>query len=156
MDCGDFNALRRLQCIAAAPWVAALWAAATPRAAATTWAADCDCGDSMGCGDCMGRPNGLAWGLWRCNGPRPERCSKPPREVYSARVLAELLPWAEKRFGLSKDPKRRALAGSSFGGVATLYMAMLHPEAFDAVIVESPSFWACEGRIMQDISHGCV
>lgn len=72
-------------------------------------------------------------------------------QAYCARVLSELVPWAERRFGLSPKPQQRALAGSSFGGVATLYMAMLHPDAFRAVLIESPSFWACDGLLMQDV-----
>eukprot|EP00928_Gymnodinium_smaydae_P063023 TRINITY_DN46727_c0_g1_i1.p1 TRINITY_DN46727_c0_g1~~TRINITY_DN46727_c0_g1_i1.p1 ORF type:complete len:417 (+),score=58.86 TRINITY_DN46727_c0_g1_i1:33-1253(+) len=72
-------------------------------------------------------------------------------EQYTDRLITELLPWAEERFSLSKSPSARYFGGSSFGGICALYMAMRYPELWAGVIVESPSFWACNGRIMEDV-----
>jgi len=99
--------------------------------------------------DYLPEPPGAWGGMRREMGDAPGGGSA----AYLERVLTELLPWAESRFGLSTQPKDRVFGGSSFGGISALYMAMLHPEAFSAVLVESPSFWACNGRLMRDVAE---
>ena len=57
------------------------------------------------------------------------------------RFLAEeLLPAMEDRYPLHRDPSRRALMGASFGGVASLSAAWLHPGIFDKLLLLSGSF----------------
>ncbi|CAL1143164.1 unnamed protein product [Cladocopium goreaui] len=67
--------------------------------------------------------------------------------------MAELLPWAQHRFGLSGEPSERYFGGSSFGGICALYMAMRFPGEWAGVMVESPSFWAGDGRYMADVAQ---
>lgn len=74
-------------------------------------------------------------------------------DEYLGRVMAELLPWAQHRFGLSGEPSERYFGGSSFGGICALYMAMRFPGEWAGVMVESPSFWAGDGRYMADVAQ---
>eukprot|EP00931_Biecheleriopsis_adriatica_P106264 TRINITY_DN80748_c0_g1_i1.p1 TRINITY_DN80748_c0_g1~~TRINITY_DN80748_c0_g1_i1.p1 ORF type:complete len:414 (+),score=80.38 TRINITY_DN80748_c0_g1_i1:37-1242(+) len=73
-------------------------------------------------------------------------------DAYIDRVIQQLLPWAEKRFGLADSPASRIFGGSSFGGICALYMAMKYPKHWSGVLVESPSFWAGNGRFMADVA----
>ena len=72
---------------------------------------------------------------------------------YLARIMTELLPWAQQRFGLSPEPAERYFGGSSFGGICALYMAMKYPGEWAGALVESPSFWAGNGRYMADVAQ---
>lgn len=60
-----------------------------------------------------------------------------------ARVVADgIVPLAEERFGLSFERGRTALAGASYGGLASAWIAARHPERFGAFLALSGSFWA--------------
>jgi enterochelin esterase-like enzyme len=67
-------------------------------------------------------------------------------------VTQEIMPVISERFGGSHDPARLAFGGGSFGGVAALYAALHYPHVFGAVLAESPSLWAAEGRFLADLS----
>jgi enterochelin esterase-like enzyme len=56
-------------------------------------------------------------------------------------VTHELMPWACQRFPLTHDPNRRVIAGSSLGGLAAAYIAMIAPHLFGNVIAQSGAFW---------------
>ena len=43
--------------------------------------------------------------------------------------------------GVELRPEHRILAGQSLGGLAALRIAKLYPDAYDAVVVQSPSLW---------------
>lgn len=43
--------------------------------------------------------------------------------------------------GVELRPEHRILAGQSLGGLAALRIAQLYPDAYDAVVVQSPSLW---------------
>ena len=74
-------------------------------------------------------------------------------DEYLSRVMSELVPWAIHRFGLPSEASERYFGGSSFGGICALYMAMSFPADWAGVLVESPSFWAGNGRYMQDVAQ---
>jgi enterochelin esterase family protein len=56
-------------------------------------------------------------------------------------VTRELLPWAQRRWHISDDPRHRVVAGSSLGGLAAAYLALVAPETFGKVVAQSGSFW---------------
>jgi enterochelin esterase family protein len=64
-------------------------------------------------------------------------CSRPFAEF----LATELLPWAQSRFGVSGEPGRITLAGSSAGGLASACAALMHPERFGNVISMSGAYW---------------
>ncbi len=56
---------------------------------------------------------------------------------------AELIPQVRGHYRVSRDPARNAVLGSSYGGLAAVYTAIVHPELFGNVISQSGSFaWA--------------
>ncbi|MGB8860450.1 MAG: alpha/beta hydrolase-fold protein [Ilumatobacteraceae bacterium] len=61
------------------------------------------------------------------------------REDFAAFIVDELLPWAAARWSFTSDPARTIVAGSSLGGLSSMWMAYRHPERFGNVIAQSPS-----------------
>ncbi|TCP31869.1 alpha/beta hydrolase-fold protein [Sphingomonas sp. BK235] len=53
---------------------------------------------------------------------------------YSRMTLDELLPAVARRWRFAADPRRRAIAGTSSGAIASWTVAWRHPEAFGNVI----------------------
>jgi enterochelin esterase family protein len=64
----------------------------------------------------------------------------PCRAPFATAVARELLPWMKARCG-EHPPQRVVLAGASYGGVASAYVARAHPELFGNVLSLSGSFW---------------
>lgn len=63
----------------------------------------------------------------------------------------DIFPLIEEKYKASTDD--RALGGSSFGGIATLTVAMDDPSLFSRLLVESPSLWVSEFRVMEKIKE---
>ena len=61
-----------------------------------------------------------------------------PYKAHEAFVMNEVLPWAERTFGASKDRASRFLMGFSNGADWTLKMSASHGDTFGGVIVMSP------------------
>ncbi|CAE7824016.1 ybbA [Symbiodinium sp. CCMP2592] len=72
-------------------------------------------------------------------------------DAYMEMLFSDVIPWAQHHFGLSEAPEDQVFGGSSFGGICALYMARSYPRAFAGFLVESPSFWAGNGRFMEDM-----
>jgi enterochelin esterase-like enzyme len=64
----------------------------------------------------------------------------PPNDRFQEFVATELIPLLRSRYHLSTDPRRNAVLGSSYGGIAAAYTAFKHPELFANVISQSGSF----------------
>lgn len=60
---------------------------------------------------------------------------------FVAFLATELIPWVSDRYNVSADPSKNVVAGSSFGGLASSYLAFRHPELFGNVISQSGSYW---------------
>lgn len=56
-------------------------------------------------------------------------------------AAGELLPFIRTNYRVTSDPAHVALAGASFGGLASSFVALLHPELFGLVISQSGSYW---------------
>jgi putative esterase len=66
-----------------------------------------------------------------------------PNPEFAAFLARELLPWVHARYHVTSDPRMTLVAGSSFGGLAATYAALLHPELFGNVLCQSGDFsWA--------------
>lgn len=59
---------------------------------------------------------------------------------------ADVFPLIDAKY--RTDPLARGLGGSSFGGVATLNTAIKAPGLFSRIIVESPSLWVADRRML--------
>ena len=64
-----------------------------------------------------------------------------PNENYQRFIAEDLVPWLRKHYRIAKDPRLNVVAGSSFGGLAAVYTAFVHPEIFGNVLSQSGSFW---------------
>jgi len=75
------------------------------------------------------------------------RNSELPCNPQFADFLArELVPWVRARYDVTASPAETIVAGSSYGGLASVFAGMKHPEVFGNVIALSGSFfWKPEG-----------
>jgi enterochelin esterase family protein len=70
----------------------------------------------------------------------------PPNPLFARFIAEELMPWAKAR-GLAAPAGRTVVAGSSYGGLASSYLGLTHPEWFGNVLSLSGSYWwAREGE----------
>ena len=65
----------------------------------------------------------------------------PPNTAFSDMLAQELYPWVIEQLHIHPSPKRTALIGSSFGGLASAYNAERYPQIFGNVLSMSGSFW---------------
>ena len=73
----------------------------------------------------------------------PETRSRelPGNPAFAAFMADELVPAIRARFGIDIPAARTILAGSSYGGLGAMTVALAHPERFGNVIALSGSFW---------------
>ncbi len=60
-------------------------------------------------------------------------------EDYAQMMIQELIPWLESNYNVSTNREDRIVAGSSFGGILSLYIATEHPDTFSSAWLFSPS-----------------
>jgi predicted alpha/beta superfamily hydrolase len=60
---------------------------------------------------------------------------------YGRLITEELMPWVAKRYRIETDRASTGLAGSSLGGLVTLYLGLRHAQHFGKLAVMSPSVW---------------
>ena len=58
-------------------------------------------------------------------------------DAYQALIVEEVLPFLAKRHGLKLDSSRTAIAGSSMGGLASLYGLAKYPEIYGTALAYS-------------------
>ncbi len=61
--------------------------------------------------------------------------------VYLDFFVKELIPEIEKKFSATSDPKKRAIIGTSMGGLTATYFAFTRPDVFGLAGIQSPAFW---------------
>ncbi len=64
----------------------------------------------------------------------------PPNDSFQKFVSSELVPQLRAHYRISRDPRRNAVLGSSYGGLAATYTAFTHPELFGNVVSQSGSY----------------
>ncbi len=64
----------------------------------------------------------------------------PPNPDFADFLARELMPWARKQ-GIAAPAARTVIGGSSYGGLASSYAALRHPEVFGNVLSQSGSYW---------------
>jgi enterochelin esterase-like enzyme len=76
------------------------------------------------------------------NTAKPGRNAElPPNSLLQKFLRDELLPWVRARYKFTSDPRRTVVGGSSFGGLASAYTALNHPDVFGNVLSQSGSYW---------------
>ena len=75
------------------------------------------------------------------NGPDNARDRELPcNPVFADFLSSELLPWAHGLYNFTTDPRQTVVGGSSFGGLASAYAGLRHPETFGNILSQSGSF----------------
>ncbi|MGN6619276.1 MAG: alpha/beta hydrolase, partial [Ilyomonas sp.] len=70
-----------------------------------------------------------------------EKYGKGEGKQFTDFLANTLKPFVDKQYRTLKDVKHTYIAGSSMGGLISLYAVMEYPQTFGAVGVFSPAFW---------------
>ena len=75
------------------------------------------------------------------NGAGDARSSElPPNPVFADFMGKQLMPWLKAQ-GIAAGAERTVIAGSSYGGLASSYVALRYPQWFGNVLSLSGSYW---------------
>ncbi|GEM_PF-2543635 len=72
---------------------------------------------------------------------------------FSQFVVEKIIPHVEGRYRVSPRREDRAVMGSSFGGILSLWMGYTYPEFFSMVGAISPSLWFADGAMLEELKH---
>ena len=64
----------------------------------------------------------------------------PPNPKFAQFMAEELMPWVQAQ-GLAQRARHTVVAGSSYGGLVSSYLGLMHPELFGNVLSMSGSYW---------------
>src|SRR5882724_8880324 len=74
----------------------------------------------------------------------------PQGKRYPEFLLREAMPMIEKYYRVAKGPEHTGLGGSSLGGLITLYTQLVAPGVFGRVLIESPSLFVANRKILEE------
>jgi len=74
----------------------------------------------------------------------------PQGKRYPDFLLREVMPLVEKYYSVAKGPENTGLGGSSLGGLITLYTQLAMPGVFGRLLIESPSLFVANRRILEE------
>jgi enterochelin esterase family protein len=69
----------------------------------------------------------------------------PCNEDYARALATEMIPSLRDAYGVSADPTDIVAAGQSYGGLASAWIALQHPDVVGNVLSQSGSFWWGQG-----------
>jgi len=76
------------------------------------------------------------------NQPRERReLELPLYKPFADFIALELMPWAYQNLKITKDPNKSIVAGVSYGGLASSYIALNYSNLFGNVLSQSGSYW---------------
>ena len=85
--------------------------------------------------------------------PYPTR-DVPVRKVkgenYPDFLTQEVIPCVRKRYRIAFGPENTGLGGSSLGGYIALYTAIARPRMFGRLLIESPSIYLADRRLLRE------
>ncbi len=73
--------------------------------------------------------------------------------AYAAFLADTLKPAVDERFRTRPSPEDTVIAGSSMGGLISLWALFRHQETFGAAGVLSPSLWFADGGIFSEVDR---
>jgi predicted alpha/beta superfamily hydrolase len=80
-----------------------------------------------------------------------DKFGKGEGDLYVDFLVKTLKPYIDKEYRTLKDKPNTFIAGSSLGGLISLYAELKYPEVFGAAGVFSPAFWIGGTKIYDDI-----
>ena len=81
---------------------------------------------------------------------RDPRVLNPKGNLYPDFLQREVKPLIEDRYPVLKGPENTGLGGSSLGGLITLYTQIAAPGVFGRVLIESPSLFVANRKILEE------
>ncbi len=82
--------------------------------------------------------------------------SKDPRvlkaigKCYPEFLQSEVMPFVAERYSVSRGAENVGLGGSSLGGLITLYTQLVAPGVFGRLLIESPSLFVANRKILDE------
>jgi enterochelin esterase family protein len=73
--------------------------------------------------------------------PSARRTQLPCDPAFADFLAKELVPWSREKYRTTQEAARTVVAGSSFGGLASVFAGLRHSEVFGNVVSLSGSFW---------------
>ena len=74
----------------------------------------------------------------------------PQGKRYPDFLRREVIPLIEKYYSVAKGPENTGLGGSSLGGLITLYTQLAAPGVVGRLLIESPSLFVADRRILEE------
>jgi len=75
---------------------------------------------------------------------------EPFGRIYLKDIVQTLKPYVDKSYRTLPDRKNTAMAGSSLGGLLSIYAGLFYPDVFGSIGAFSPSIWIDGGRLYQN------
>ncbi|MFL5353734.1 alpha/beta hydrolase [Archangium sp.] len=83
--------------------------------------------------------------------PDPEYPSGGNADAYGRFLVEELKPMIDARYRTRPAPEDTGLAGSSLGGLVSLYLGLKYPGTFTRLGILSPSVWWADHDIVKQV-----
>ena len=99
--------------------------------------------------DHTGARRGYEWLPWQDNILNPGG-GPTSGNLLPEFLVKDVMPMVEGKYRIVKGPENTAIAGSSYGGIAALYVGVMAPTVFGKVIGESPVLWVGNGQLVRD------
>ncbi|MGA8490931.1 MAG: alpha/beta hydrolase-fold protein [Terriglobales bacterium] len=74
---------------------------------------------------------------------------RPQGKRYPDFLMNEVMPFVYQRYRIARGPENTGLGGSSLGALISLYTAMYRPGVFGRLLLESPSLFISNRRILK-------
>ncbi len=78
---------------------------------------------------------------------------RPQGKYYPDFVTSEVMPFVSQRYRIAKGYENTGLGGSSLGALISLYTVIDRPGAFSRLLLESPSLFISNRRILKQSRH---
>ncbi|MBZ5706227.1 MAG: hypothetical protein LAN63_12815 [Acidobacteriia bacterium] len=74
---------------------------------------------------------------------------RPQGKRYPEFLLNEVMPFLYHRYRIARGPENTGLGGSSLGAIVSLYTVIDRPGIFGRLLLESPSLFVCNRRMLK-------
>lgn len=74
---------------------------------------------------------------------------RPQGKRYPEFLLNEVMPFLYLRYRIARGPENTGLGGSSLGAIVSLYTVIDRPGIFGRLLLESPSLFVCNRRMLK-------
>jgi len=78
---------------------------------------------------------------------------RPQGKLYPDFLMNDVMPFVYERYRIARGPENTGLGGSSLGALISLYTVMERPGIFGRVLLESPSLFVSNRRILKYSRH---